>query len=129
MQGDNLRPLTLETILEMDSMDLARTIFEQYAIEVPPYIETVDQMNVAQSIISSSISNYAYLDNMAQMWKIKKREMKRNKEDKQVIDETLSKEELFVAAAEHCKMAYQATSRLITLRSLILEELHMSDSY
>ena len=121
--------MTLEQVLSTDPEELAGILLETFKVEIPPCIETADELNQASTIISRSISNYAFLTSMAQMLKMAKRRRKREGADKREIEDILSKEETFSMLADQCKTAYQATSRLITVRQLILEELHMSDSY
>lgn len=118
--------LTMERILETDPLELAKILFERFGASVPSKIETADELNEAQYVMSRSASNYAYLDSMAQMLKIIKRSRKREGAEKKEIEDLLSKEETFARLADQCKTAYQVTSRLITVRQLVLDELHMS---
>lgn len=116
----------MERILETDPLELAKILFERFGASVPSKIETADELNEAQYVMSRSASNYAYLDSMAQMLKIIKRSRKREGAEKKEIEDLLSKEETFARLADQCKTAYQVTSRLITVRQLVLDELHMS---
>ena len=127
--NDGRNTITLEWALRTDPMELAQVLLRQFQVEIPPYIETADELNEAQSVISRSVSNYAFLDSMAQLIKMTKRVRKREGADKKEIEDLLSKEVIFSRLADQCKTAYQATSRLVTVRQLVLEELHMSDPY
>lgn len=129
LKNDERETITLEWALRTDPMEMTEELLRRFRIEVPPYLETADELNAAQSIISRSVSNYAFLDSMAQMIKMTKRARKREGAEKKEIEDLLSKEEIFTRLADQCKTAYQATSRLVTVRQLVLEELHMSDPY
>ena len=64
---------------------------------------------------------------MAITAKVKKRHIKRNDGSKRDAEDALSREEIFNTYAEIMKTAYNAISRMITIKQQINEELHFTD--
>ena len=125
--NSGLPRLSIDWILATDTETVVQTACQAFYVEIPQFVETIEDLNNAQAVISRSVSNYTYLDTISQMLKIRKREMKRNGAGKEALDDILSKEEMFTKLSEQMKSIFQATSRLITIRQMVLQELNMSN--
>ena len=64
---------------------------------------------------------------MAQIARMRKRALKRSGADKFTVEDALTREEIFTNYAEIMKAAYQAASRMITVKQEINEELKFTD--
>lgn len=94
---------------------------------MPPCVDSIEDMERAGRLLGQCASNYSYLLNMAMAAKIRKRHIKRIGENKQETEDALSREEIFNTYAEIMKTAYNAISRMITIKQQINEELHFTD--
>ena len=96
-------------------------------LDMHAVIDTVDNLNKLAKLMSKSISEYSYLINMAQIARMRKRALKRSGADKFTVEDALTREEIFTNYAEIMKAAYQAASRMITVKQEINEELKFTD--
>lgn len=119
--------LSIEEIFSMPPEDLIQIVAEYFQVEIPPYVDTIEDMEQAGRLLGQCASNYSYLLNMAMTAKIRKRHIKRDGESKQSAEDALSREEIFNTYAEIMKTAYNAISRMITIKQQINEELHFTD--
>lgn len=118
---------SMEELLSMPPDKLMEAASERFTLDLPPSIDTVDNLNKLAKIMSRSISEYSYLINMAQIARMRKRTLKRAGADKCTIEDALTREEIFSNFAEIMKAAYQAASRMITVKQEINEELKFTD--
>lgn len=118
---------SMEELLSMPPDKLMEAASERFTLDLPPSIDTVDNLNKLAKIMSRSISEYSYLINMAQIARMRKRTLKRAGADKRTIEDALTREEIFSNFAEIMKAAYQAASRMITVKQEINEELKFTD--
>ena len=118
---------SMEELLSMPPEELMAAASNRFKLDLPPSIDTVDNLNKLAKLMSKSISEYSYLINMAQIARMRKRALKRSGADKFTVEFALTREEIFTNYAEIMKAAYQAASRMITVKQEINEELKFTD--
>lgn len=118
---------SMEELLSMPPEELMAAAANRFKLDLPPSIDTVDNLNKLAKLMSKSISEYSYLINMAQIARMRKRALKRSGADKFTVEDALTREEIFTNYAEIMKAAYQAASRMITVKQEINEELKFTD--
>lgn len=118
---------SMEELLSMPPEELMAAASNRFKLDLPPSIDTVDNLNKLAKLMSKSISEYSYLINMAQIARMRKRALKRAGADKFTVEDALTREEIFTNYAEIMKAAYQAASRMITVKQEINEELKFTD--
>ena len=118
---------SMEELLSMPPEELMAAASNRFKLDLPPSIDTVDNLNKLAKLLSKSISEYSYLINMAQIARMRKRALKRSGADKFTVEDALTREEIFTNYAEIMKAAYQAASRMITVKQEINEELKFTD--
>lgn len=118
---------SVEELLSMPPEELMAAASNRFKLDLPPSIDTVDNLNKLAKLMSKSISEYSYLINMAQIARMRKRALKRSGADKFTVEDALTREEIFTNYAEIMKAAYQAASRMITVKQEINEELKFTD--
>lgn len=119
--------LSIEDIFSMAPEELIQSVSEYFKVEIPPYVDSINDMERAGRLLGQCASNYSYLLNMAMAAKIRKRHIKRDGGSKQDAEDALSREEIFNTYAEIMKTSYNAISRMITVKQEINEELHFTD--
>lgn len=117
-----------EELLNMPPEELMNAAAKKFVLDLPPSIDTIDNLNKLAKLMSKSISEYSYLLNMAQMARMRKRMLKRMRAGKDEIEDAMTREEIFENYAEIMKAAYQAASRMITVKQQINEELKFTDA-
>ena len=118
---------SMEELLSMPPEELMAAASNRFKLDLPPSIDTVDNLNKLAKLMSKSISEYSYLINMAQIARMRKRALKRSGADKFAVEDALTREEIFTNYAEIMKAAYQAASRMITVKQEINEALKFTD--
>ena len=118
---------SMEELLSMPPEELMAAASNRFKLDLPPSIDTVDNLNKLAKLMSKSISEYSYLINMAQIARMRKRALKRSGAVKFTVEDALTREEIFTNYAEIMKAAYQAASRMITVKQEINEELKFTD--
>lgn len=115
-------------VAHCDPNELRTALKEHFTVAIPMSIETIDDMKEAQMSLGRIASQYSYL--MALNVEIKglKRRMKREKAEKEKVDDMMEREELLTTYTEILKMAYNSISRMISVRTQVYEELKMTNS-
>lgn len=120
--------LSIEDIFSMPPEELIQVISENFQVNIPPYVDSIEDMEQAGRLLGVCASNYSYLINMAMAAKIRKRRVKRDGASKQEAEDALSREKIFSTYAEIMKTSYNSISRMITIKQEINEELHFTDA-
>ena len=115
-------------IAETEPAELLETIKKDFTTKLPVQVESVEDLQNAQKLLSKLASQYSFLIAVAVEIKGIKRRMKRDKEPKEKIDDMMEREEILTAYCESVKMNYNAVSRMITIRQQIYDEYKM-DKY
>ena len=118
---------SMEELLSMPPEELMAAASNRFKLDLPPSIDTVDNLNKLAKLMSKSISEYSYLINGVFLGRMRKRALKRSGADKFTVEDALTREEIFTNYAEIMKAAYQAASRMITVKQEINEELKFTD--
>ena len=119
--------MSMVEIFSMEPEELRKAGVKQFPIHIPDSIETVEDMAVAGKLLGRYTSWYSYFTGMALAAKLRKRTLKQEKADKKVIEEALSREEIFTNYADIAKSAYNAISRMFAIKQEINNELRMTD--
>ena len=130
MGNDGMRRFddySMEELLSKPPEEQMAAASNRFKLDLPPSIDTVDNLNKLAKLMSKRISEYSYLINMAQIARMRKRALKRSGADKFTVEDALTREEIFTNYAEIMKAAYQAASRMITVKQEINEELKFTD--
>ena len=120
--ADSKRHLTIKEAMEMPADELIFYLNELCEVEIPPQVETIDDMKAASKLLSHCASLYSYLLSMQTTAKTLKRQYKRNGE-KIATEDALVREEIFGNYAEIIKTAYSAVSRMVTIKQQIASEM------
>ena len=86
---------SMEELLSMPPEELMAAASNRFKLDLPPSIDTVDNLNKLARLMSKSISEYSYLVNMAQIARMRKRSLKRSGADKFTVEDALTREEIF----------------------------------
>ena len=118
---------SMEELLSMPPEELMSAASNRFKLDLPPSIDTVDNLNKLARLMSKSISEYSYLVNMAQIARMRKRSLKRSGADKFTVEDALTREEIFTNYAEIMNAAYPAASRRITVKQAVNAERKFTD--
>ena len=80
---------SMEELLSMPPEELMAAASNRFKLDLPPSIDTVDNLNKLAKLMSKSISEYSYLINMAQIARMRKRALKRSGADKFTVEDAL----------------------------------------
>lgn len=120
--------LNWNQIEQAEPEELSVALKTHFSTKLPTQIETAEEMREAQKLLSKLASQYSFLTSISVEVKNRKRKMKREKAEKELIDAMMEREDLLNAYCESVKMSYNAISRMITIRQQIYEELRMTSS-
>ena len=119
----------LYTLLEMPPEALQNYIQAEFTITIPVSIETTEDLRDAIEILGKATSFFSFLSNAALYAKLQKRKLKREKADKEMVEDALAREEIFTNAAGVAKAVYNGVSRMVTIKQMLNSELKMTDSF
>ena len=117
--------LTSALLKTIKPMQLLALLDAQYKITGAEGIESCDDLKKASEIMKTCIANYAFLTNMVMVANYLKRRCKLRTPEH---EDAVLRETYLINYADYQKKLYELTSRLITIRQMQNEELHMSDS-
>lgn len=115
-------------VLEMDP-DVLNDWLLTFLVELPTSIETVEDMQLSSKLLSRLASSYAYLNSLGVYAKnAVRREKKKGKENKEIYEALIDRQNAIDSACDSVKMLYNCLSRLITIKQEINKEINMSNS-
>lgn len=114
-----------ETLLNLEPSALLQWLNENYLEDVPPAISTVDDLKNAGILLGRLTNTYSYLVSLSLYAKLKVREVKRNKEEKEIIDNAIDRKEIINSFTDIIKCQYNAVSRMVTVKKQVDEEMKM----
>lgn len=126
-KGENMKSSQIFDLIDMDALEFVDYLAASFCYEIPTEITTVEQAEEASILLAELSNNYSYLLSLSSYLKIYIRQAKSNK-DMKTANDYIDKKNAVDAFAEAVKQQYNAISRMITIRSDNLKELHMSDS-
>lgn len=116
-----------DELLSMPPEELMAAASQKFKLDLPPSVDSVDNIRKIGRLLTQTTSEYSFLINMTEMAKMRKRALKRAHADKEEIEDALTREEIFSNYAEIMKVTYQAVSRMVTIKQMINEELKFTD--
>lgn len=114
-----------ENILSLEPDDLLQWLNDKFLEDIPVSITNVEDLKKAGLLLGQLTNIYSYLVSMSLFAKLKVREVKRNKESKDIIDKAVDRKEIINSFAETIKCKYNAVSRMVTVKKQIDEEMKM----
>lgn len=118
--------MTLEQLVAMTPMDFTKWAIEEFHMEIPTSIHTIDDANMVGELLAMSSNKYFYLCELQGQLKILSREAGRQG-NKVLKEDIIDKQNLVDEIGKATKQQYQTLSRMITVRYNNLEELKMTD--
>lgn len=109
-----------EEILNMDPRSMLEWILQEFSGEVPEedipkMILTAEDMKSAGTVMLKLTGFYSYLTTLHSYAKIRTREAKRDKTNKEAAEDMVDKKEIIHSFAESVKQSYSAISRAVTI--------------
>lgn len=114
-------------ILAEDPFTLLELLRAEYDYEIPETLETIEDLKRAGVLIGKLANTYSYMAQLSTYAKIAVRNAKKNKLDKNEIDDAIDRKAVIDTFANSIEMKYKAVSRLLTIKQQINEELKMTD--
>lgn len=118
---------SIEEVLKEDPKVLAILLEHEYSFSAPETIESIEQLKKAGAMLGKLSNIYSYLIQLISIAKIDVRQKKRQKVEKDIIDDAIDRKDVITNAAEAAKMKYNAISRMLTVKQQVNEELKMTD--
>lgn len=113
------------SILSLEPQELLMWLNETFMEEIPTSVTSIDELKKAGAMLGKLTNIYSYLTAMSLFAKLKVREAKKNKIDKEEIDKCVDRKEIIASFAETVKCQYTAISRMITVKKQIDDEMRM----
>lgn len=114
-----------ENILSLEPEDLLEWLNNNFLEDIPVTVSDVEELKKAGKMLGELTNIYSYLVSLSLFAKLKVREVKRNKENKDIIDKAVDRKEIINSFAETIKCKYNAVSRMVTVKKTIDEEMKM----
>lgn len=116
--------LSYKEILKKEPLELVDWLENEFVVEIPKNLDSVEQMKWAENLLSQFGSQIVYLDYLVSYAKIELRNARRNKLEKEKIEDCIDKKENIERALEGVKALQSAVSRMVTTRQEINKELN-----
>lgn len=116
---------TTQEMLEMDPAELLKYLTENYVIKIPLSIETKEQVERASEEMAKASAYYVFFSPLKLQANLMKRILKKQKADKDAVDNMLVRETIFDSQMSVMKQSYDTISRLFTIRHREQDELRM----
>lgn len=112
----------------MEPRALVEYLHEEFYVELPPVINTQEDMEMASKLLLIFSGHYSYLAELLSYIKIAVRQAKRNlpKED---WEDMVDRKEAIERRLDIAKQQYNAVSRAITVKTEANRELQMGTMY
>lgn len=120
--------LTVTEILKKDPFELMELFQEEYDYEIPETLDSVDDLKYASKLIGKLANAYSYMSQLSVYAKIAVRNFRREKKEKNCIDDAIDRKAVIDTFVGTLEMQYKAVSRMLTIKQQINEELKMTDS-
>lgn len=122
MEKDNAQ---FENILSLDPADLLAWLNDNYLETIPTTVTNIEDLKRSGELLGKLTNIYSYLTSLALFAKLKVREVKKDKTNKEEIDKAVDRKEIINSFAEMIKCQYNAVSRMVTVKKQIDEEMRM----
>lgn len=114
-----------ENILSLDPEDLLQWLNSTFLEDIPIAINNTEDLKKAGVLLGKLTNIYSYLVSLSMFAKLKVREAKKDKENKENIDKAIDRKEIINSYADIIKCQYNAVSRMVTVKKQIDEEMKM----
>jgi hypothetical protein len=114
-----------ENILTLDPENLLEWLNDNFFEDIPTTITSTEDLRNAGTLLGKLTNIYSYLVSLSMFAKLKVREAKKDKENKENIDKAIDRKEIINSYAEIIKCQYNAVSRMVTVKKQIDEEMKM----
>ena len=114
-----------ENILSLDPADLLAWLNDNYLETIPTTVTNIEDLKRSGELLGKLTNIYSYLTSLALFAKLKVREVKKDKTNKEEIDKAVDRKEIINSFAEMIKCQYNAVSRMVTVKKQIDEEMRM----
>ena len=114
-----------ENILSLDPADLLAWLNDNYLETIPTTVTNVEDLKRSGELLGKLTNIYSYLTSLALFAKLKVREVKKDKANKEEIDKAIDRKEIINSFAEMIKCQYNAVSRMVTVKKQIDDEMRM----
>jgi len=118
---------TTEQLMTMEPQELDVVLRKFFKYMIPSSISTLEEAQKAGQLLGQYTSYYVYLNQMTITARLRKRRYKQEHGGKFDIMDALSREELFEVHATSAKQAWDAISRMLTVKHDIDEEIKFTD--
>ena len=126
MQVENINnSAQFDNILNMEPASLLLWLNKNFLEDIPTTLETTQDLKKAGELLGRLTNIYSYLISMSLFAKLKVREAKKNKIEKDEIDKCVDRKEIISQFAETIKCQYNAISRMVTVKKQIDDEMKM----
>lgn len=112
------------SVLNMDPYEMIHWITEEFSIDIPPEITTIEDMDEAARLLLKISGMYSYLCTLLSYAKIETRNKKRSG-DKIAYEDMVDRKEIIQNMVDVVKQQYAAVSRSVTIRMENNRELQM----
>lgn len=121
--------INLNQLLNLPPKILLEWLEKNFVFDLQPSVETVEDMQAASLRLSEYTSWYVYLTQLEMNANIAKRMAKRDGKTKEEIEDATAREQYLSTYADLSKRAIDTTSRMVTIKQQINQELRMTDSF
>lgn len=118
--------LTPQALYKFTPYEVYNFLEENYSFSIPSSLETPDQMRKASQLTAQLTNSYSYLLSLNSALRVMIQASKKEGKNKNELDELNVKKAIVSNKCDAVKQAYQALSRLLTIKQLILQELSMN---
>ena len=116
--------ISIDSILISSSTEVAQSIDRIITDPILTKCETIDDLNQISEMLPKLVNLYSFFMSIESMLKAKNRELKRTG-DKEAVADIVDKTFIVHNACEVIKMKQKTLSRLITIKQMVNDEIHM----
>ena len=113
-----------DNVLTLEPEDLVHWLNDNFAEDIPTSVSTVDDLKKAGELLGKLANIYSYLSTLALYAKLKTREAKKDKGNKEEIDKAVDRKEIINSYVDMAKFRYTALSRMINVKKQIYDEMN-----
>ena len=113
-----------DNVLTLEPEDLVHWLNDNFAEDIPTSVSTVDDLKKAGELLGKLANISYYLSTLALYAKLKTREAKKDKGNKEEIDKAVDRKEIINSYVDMAKFRYTALSRMITVKKQIDDEMN-----
>lgn len=114
-----------ENILTLDPADLLIWLNENFLENIPTTVTNIEDLKRSGELLGKLTNIYSYLSSLSLFAKLKVREAKKDKTNKEEIDKAVDRRDIITTYAETVKCQYNAVSRMVTVKKQIDDEMKM----